>query len=219
MDRRYGCPRCGAPVRSPDRSDPAATGASPDDLWWCQADGFVDPLVPAVEPSVDVLLDHLSSSTYPTWLPWPLPVGWSVAGVASVGVSRRTGSVVALSGPDPLDGPGDLLVVCEDPGTGLGCRLAGVKGPDPGPEIRLAEPHTRVQVNGHATPLWWIGSARDRDVLVGEASGRWLWLVAWPATSGVLVHERWQLVDLHDIVAELELVPLTGLSERLPGVA
>ncbi len=219
MNRRYGCPRCGAPVSSLDRPGPPAVEAASRDLWWCEADGLVDPLMPAVEPSVHVLLDHLTTSPYPTWLPWPLPEGWSVAGVTSAGLTRRTASVAALSGPDPLGGPGDLLVVCEDPGTGLGCRLAGVAGPDPGPEIRPTEPHTRVQVDGHATPLWWVGSPRDRDVLVGEAGGRWLWLVAYPATSGVLVHDRWQLVDLHDLVSELELVPLTGLCGRLLGVA
>lgn len=218
MDHRYACPRCGAAVRAPDpRGDPVDPGAAPVELWWCEADGLVAPLVPALDPSVHALLDHLSTSTHPTWLPWPLPQGWSVAGAASVGITRRTASVLALSGPDPLGGLGDLLVICEEPGTGLGSRLAGVDGPDPGPEIRHVEPHTRVQVDGHATPLWWVGSQRDRDVLVGEAGGAWLWLVAWPATSGVLVHDRWALVDLHDLVAELEVVPLTGLSERLPG--
>jgi hypothetical protein len=73
-------------------------------------------------------------------------------------------------------------------------------------------------VDGHATALWWLAVSQDRDVLVGEASGRWLWLITWPATSGVLVHDQWQLVDMHDLLAELEIVPLTGLSSRLPGV-
>ncbi len=227
MERRYTCPRCGAPVQAtqPDRewtwrdepAWPEPSPASDDGLWWCQTDGAVAPYVPAHEPTVHALLDHLSGSSLPTWLPWPLPEGWSVAGVASVGPTRRTASVAALSGPDPLGGPGDLLVVCEEPGTGLGSRLAGVPGPDPGPQLRHVAPQARLQVDGRATALWWVGADRDRDVLVGEASGCWLWLVAWPATSGALVHEGWHLVDLHDLTAELDLIPLTGLCERLPG--
>lgn len=216
----YGCPRCGAPVRPITDPDLGGTSPAPDpDSWWCEADGVVAPLLPAQEPSVHALLEHLTASSYPSWVPWPLPQGWSVAGAAAVGLRRRTASVLAVSGPDPLGGLGDLLVICEEPGTGLGARLAGVDGPDPGPHLRHLEPHTRVQVDGHATPLWWLAVSQDRDVLVGEATGRWLWLITWPATSGVLVHDQWQLVDMHDLLAELEVIPLTGLSTRLPDVA
>ena len=218
---RYTCPRCGGPVRGSAAGDgggdhDSASQQGDADAWWCDTDGLVPPLVPAEEPSVHAVLAHLSTSTYPSWVPWPLPAGWSVAGATSVGLNRRVASVVALSGPDPLGGLGDQLVVCEEPGTGLGACLAGVDGPDPGPLLRHLDPHTRVQVDGRAAPLWWLATQHDRDVLVGEAGGRWLWLISWPATSGVLVHDQWQLVDLHDLTAELELVPLTGLSERLP---
>jgi len=63
--------------------------------------------------------------------------------------------------------------------------------------------------------MWWIGGANDRDVFVGEASGRWLWIVAWPATAGALVHEGLPLVDLRDLMGQLEMIPLTGLCPRL----
>jgi len=210
----YGCPRCGAPVRPSTEVDLGRAAAADRDSWWCESDGLVAPLVPAREPSVHALLEHLTASSHPSWVPWPLPHGWSVAGAASVGLVRRTASVLAMSGPDPLGGLGDLLVVCEEAGTGLGARLAGVEGPDPGLHLRHLEPHTRLQVDGHATPLWWLGG-RDRDVFVGEASGRWLWLITWPATSGAIIRDGLMLADLHDLVAQLEMIPLNGLSTRL----
>ena len=73
-----------------------------------------------------------------------------------------------------------------------------------------------MTVTGHPTPLWHLRAPDDRAVYVGEASGCWLWLVGWPglATAAVLL-EATTLVDLSTIVAELDLVPLSGLSPRL----
>lgn len=48
-------------------------------------------------------------------------------GGASAG-DERTGAratAVALAGPSPLGGPADLVLVAEEPGVGLGARLAG----------------------------------------------------------------------------------------------
>lgn len=74
----------------------------------------------------------------PLWCPWPLPPGWTLTGVAYAG-DDRTGvraTAVACAGPAPLGGgPADLVFVAEEPGVGLGTRLAGLTGPDPGPEL------------------------------------------------------------------------------------
>ena len=78
----------------------------------------------------------------PVWLPWPLPLGWLVAGFAGVG-DERTGvraCAVALAGPNPLGGPADMVVVAEEPGIGLGAALAGLDSVDPGAGFGSAPP-------------------------------------------------------------------------------
>ena len=169
------------------------------------------------DPSVHVLLSHVSAAPVPTWLPWPMPRLWSVSGVGRVVDHSTVATVLALSGPDPLGGPGDLLLVAEEPGVGLGARYAGLDSSDPGPVVASRPADARVVVGGHPTPLWFVEADDDRQVCVGEASGRWLWVIAWPplAVSAVLM-EASRLVDLRDLVGELDLVPLTGLSSRLP---
>jgi hypothetical protein len=70
-------------------------------------------------------------------MPWPLPVGWLFTGVAYAGDDRHGGraTAVACSGPGPLGGMGELILVAEELGVGLGARYAGVDGPDPGPYL------------------------------------------------------------------------------------
>jgi hypothetical protein len=126
------------------------------------------------------------------------------------------GTVLALSGTDPLGGPGDLVLVAEEPGVGLGAHYAGLVSPDPGPVVVARPADARITVGGHPTPLWFVDSGDDRQVCVGEAGGCWFWLVAWPplAAAAVLM-EAPTVVDLRRLVGELELLPLTGLSPRL----
>ena len=201
------CPRCGAPV-VPDLD---AAG-----VWTCGRHGPVPPLHGFAEPTVHVLLDHVARAAFPTWLPWPPPTSWSVTGVGRVGDPRTAATVLACSGPDPLGQPGDLLVVAEEPGTGLGAGYAGLEGSDPGPEMLARTSDAKVVVGGHPTPLWHVGGPDDRETYVGEASGRWLWVLGWPklATAAVLL-EATTLVDLADLVGELDVVPLSGLCARL----
>jgi len=202
----WQCPRCGVPVRQ-----------LADSSWWCGTDGAVVPLGEVEEPSILAMLRHLGGLAFPTWLPWPMPTHWSLAGVARAGDTDVQATVSAFVAPDPLSGVADLVVVCEEPGVGLGARFAGAPGVDVGREISGSPASTRVSVDGHSTPLWWVGGGTDRDVFVGEASGRWLWLVAWPASAGVLIAEVDALVDLRDLASQLELIPLSGRSQRLPG--
>lgn len=205
MDVPWRCPRCSTPVRRDG-----------DGRWWCELDGDVAAVAPPVEPTVHSLLGHLSQVLAPTWLPWPIPAQWSLSGVgwAADGDGDVQATVTACSGPDIISGLADLLIVCEEPAVGLGARYAGVPGLDVGAQVIGTPPAVHVDVAGRATPLWWLGG-QDRDVFVGEASGRWLWLITWPATSGAVIHDGLQLVDLHDLMAQLEMIPLSGLSTRL----
>jgi hypothetical protein len=132
MRRAPGCPRCGGPVREPSAWSSA---------WQCDLHGEVHPLRAVHSPSPAGLDGLLRGAAVPAWLPWPLPPGWLVTGFASAG-DERTGSracVVSLSGPNPVGGPGDLLLVSEDLGVGLGAWLAGVLWPDTA-GLLLAEP-------------------------------------------------------------------------------
>lgn len=205
MDALWRCPRCTLLVTKDKQG-----------RWWCPTDGEVAAVAPPVEPSVYALLDHLSQVAAPTWVPWPMPAQWSLAGVgwAAGPFGDVQAATTALTGPDVISGLADLIIACEEPGVGLGARYAGVPGLDVGTEVNGAPPAVHVEVAGRATPLWWLGG-RDRDVFVGEASGRWLWLVTWPATSGAIIRDGLRLVDLHDLVAQLEMIPLNGLSTRL----
>ena len=194
------CPRCGGAVRPPDMMHTE---------WRCDADGAVLPMhVPVhIGPEiVDTVRGKMAASdkTAPLWCPWPLPPGWTVTGVAWIGDDRNgiRGSVVACSGPAPLHGgPADLLIVAEEPGVGLGTRLAGIPGPDPGPFVENechGTPHAKVKAAGWPTSLWAVKSAEDRCAHVGEAKGCWLYLIAWPAGAGYLLAEDLTLVDLVD---------------------
>jgi hypothetical protein len=164
---------------------------------------------------VHALLTHITESQLPTWLPWPMPASWSVSGVGRAGDGDEQATVLACSGPDPLSGDADLVLVCEEPGVGLGAYYAGAQGLDVGRQISGFPAATRVQVGQHATPLWWVGERDDRDVHVGEASGRRPWIVAWPATAGAIIRSGLTFVDLKTLIGQLDVIPLSGLSRRL----
>ena len=154
------------------------------------------------------LAEHAVVLDVPVWAPWPLPAGWVVTGHGHVGeVTRARATVFACSGPNPLGGTADMLVVAEEPGTGLGSRFAGLATPDPGPGFNHGSPHVKATVGGHPTSLWCVPSAAvDRAVYAGEAAGRWLWLVLHPETAGALTMEEIVLADVRDLGREVELL-------------
>jgi hypothetical protein len=202
------CPRCSARLDAPSLRHSG---------WTCQEHGDVPPfhartVVPSAE-SVDWLVARTS---VPLWCPWPLPPGWLVTGTAHAG-DDRTGAratVLALSGPAPLGGTGELLLVAEELGVGLGAHLAGLPGPDAGPVSERTAPHARVQAAGHPTALWSVDVTEDRAAYVGEALGYWLWAILWPDTAGLLVQDHLALVDLRDSGHRLDL-PFGAPSPRL----
>ena len=112
------CPRCGGPV-----TEPSAWSSG----WRCQWHGVVYPLRPAYLPVPDGLKGLLRDAVLPVWLPWPLPDNWLVTGFAGAGDDRdgTRACVVALSGPNPVGGLGEMLLVSEEMGVGLGAWLAG----------------------------------------------------------------------------------------------
>src|SRR5262249_46146894 len=146
-------------------------------------------------------------------------VGWLFTGVACAGDDRSGGraTAVACSGPGPLGGVGELVLVAEELGVGLGARYAGIRGPDPGSDLNVTEPpQTKVLAAGRPTPLWLVsGAPDDRAVFAGEAYGLWLWAVVWPEQSGLLMYEELVLTDLRDAGAEVDLLPCGALSPRI----
>jgi hypothetical protein len=179
----------------------------------------VHPLQPVIPPSVEALSVVVHRTQVPVWMPWPLPVGWLFTGVASAGDDRTGGkaTAVACSGPGPLGGVGEMLLVAEELGVGLGARYAGIDGPDPGPYMNVEKPpQVKVLAAGRPTPMWHVpGSPDDRAVFAGEARGLWVWAIVWPEQTGLLMYDELVLTDLRDVGAEVDLVPCGALSPRI----
>lgn len=201
------CPRCGGPVRAPSAWSSA---------WQCRTHGAVHPLRIVRRPSAVGLSGLLRRAVVSAWLPWPLPMGWLVTGFAGAGDERSgvRGCVVALSGPNPVGGPAEMLLISEELGVGLGARFAGLDGPDPGGDFAAGPPAAAVRFGNHEFPLWNV-EAQDRAAFAGEVMGSWLWLVLWPDTAGVLLVEPMELRDLRDPGQQLDL-PFGAPSPRLP---
>ncbi len=201
------CPRCGGPLRAPGLWSSA---------WQCDEHGSVPPLQPVLRPGAEMLENLRAKAAAPLWMPWPLPARWVVTGFAYAG-DDRTGAVatvVGCSGPAPLGGAADLLLVAESPGVGLGARLAGLRGPDPGEGFDDCPPHAKLDAAGHPTPMWNVEAGADVAVYVGEAKAAWIWALLWPAAAGVLLLENFGLRDLTERSNGAD-VPFVALMPRL----
>lgn len=213
-----GCPRCPTPV--------ARVGEAGS--WACPDHGPVRPLWQPSEATYDGFVAHLDQAgAFPTYLPWPLSPGWEVTDFAVVGDERgASATLTCVSGPSELDGPVDVLLVAEEVGVGLGARVAGTPGGDPGAGLGEGPPDARLRIDNQPMPLWSLSTWTsehdqapggrhverdwDRSVLVGEAAGRWLWLVMRPASAILLLHEEWQLRDVSGLGMALVEVPFGG---------
>jgi hypothetical protein len=189
------CPRCRGPLTAPNVWSSA---------WTCAAHGEVCPLRPPHRPCREGLDAVRAQARVPVWVPWPPPLGWLVTGFADAGDERSGGRAVAvaLSGPSPVGGPADLIIVAEEPGIGLGASYAGLAGPDPGRGFGAATPAARVHVGGRPLPLWAPPGARTA-AFAGEALGNWLWIVLWPVSAGALMLEDLILRDLRETDLDL----------------
>jgi hypothetical protein len=153
----------------------------------------------------------------PLWVTAPLPADWVVSGVGSAG-DERTGAVatvLAMSGPAPLGGPAEFLLVAEEPGIGLGAAYAGLPGPDPGEAFDADAPHARMEAAGHDTAMWSLPTRDGCAAYVGEGKGLWLWAVLWPVEAGLLLLEEFQLDDLREWPSRIDALPFGALSPRL----
>jgi hypothetical protein len=202
------CPRCGGAVHEPSVWSSA---------WQCDVHGEVHPLRMVYSPSAEGLGGLLRGVAVPVWLPWPLPRGWLVTGFAGAGDERSgtRGCIVALSGPNPVGGPGEMLLVSEELGVGLGAGCAGLDGPDPGSNFAAGPSQGSVRFGNHEFPLWHVDTP-GRAAFAGEVMGSWLWLILWPDTAGMLLVEPLELRDLRDPGQDLDL-PFGARSPRLPG--
>ncbi|RJS46658.1 DUF6758 family protein [Nocardioides cavernaquae] len=200
-----GCPRCSASV----------SGAAED--WECPEHGPVTPLWRPAEASYDAFVEHLSlAESFPTYLPWPLGPGWQVTDFGTVGTpGRARASFSAVTGTSDLDGPVEVLLVAEEPGVGLGARVARTRHSDPGTEIAGRQPEARLRLGSTSVPLWSISThdtdaELDRSVLAGEAEGRWLWVVLRPASAILLMSDAWKLADASEFGPHLVATPFGG---------
>lgn len=170
-------------------------------------------------PGMEALEHLLKIAKVPAWMPRGLSGGWVCSGFAYAG-EERTGSrasVTSMTGPSPLGGAAELMVVAEEPGVGLGARHAGIAGPDPGDGFDAGPPDAKVEAAGHPTALWSVPTAGDCAAFVGEAKGLWLWVVVRPASAGVLLYDSLVVDDLRDGYLPAELV-FGSLSPRLADV-
>jgi hypothetical protein len=184
--------------------------------WDCERHGPVHPVHVVARPAPEALWKVAHGCGVPLWAPLPLLPGWTVTGLASAGDERgpAKATVLALTGPSPLGGPADLLLVAEEPGVGLGARFAGLEEIDPG-LAAVGQPDAKVAAAGHPTALWRSPSADDRAAFVGEAMGVWLWAVLWPPAAELVLLEHVALHDLRDVAHQSVDLPIGAPSPRL----
>jgi hypothetical protein len=208
------CPRCGSDLRAPGLWSSA---------WQCPNHGSVPPYHVLGRGGLEGIEHVVGRAKVPVWMAHGLSPGWVCSGVGYAGDDRdgARAIVTSLSGPSPLGGPADILLVAEEPGVGLGARYAGVTGPDPGVGLASAPPDAKVEIAGHPTALWSLSLNRDCAAFVGEAKGLWLWAIVCPAAAGVLMYDALSLEDLRDGYAEAELAfgTVSPLLAEVPPVA
>ncbi len=213
MPLAASCPRCTSPV-----TGEGATFA-------CSLHGRIEPLWRPDEADYDSFAELVGrSDDLPTYLPWPMSPGWSIADFGCVGTDRVRATVTTTVGNSDLDGHVEVTIVSEDPGTGLGARCAGTTYDDPGPQISIGPPAIRVRAGGRTVPMWLVddladesgtGQATEEDLLAravfaGEADGRWLWLVMKPGSAALLLQDDWLLADVTGFGPEALEMPFGG---------
>jgi hypothetical protein len=209
------CPRCTSPITGEGES------------FACTVHGPIEPLWRPVEADYDSFADLVGrSDDLPTYLPWPMSPGWSIADFGCVGIGKRVRATVTTTvGTSDLDGEVEVTIVSEEPGIGLGARCAGTTYDDPGPQISNGPPSIHVRAGGRTVPLWLVEDTRPhtetapgtpdddllaRAVFAGEADGRWLWLVMKPASAALLLHDDWLLADVTGFGPEALEMPFGG---------
>jgi hypothetical protein len=198
------CPRCTQPVVDGATEIQCSEHGAQPVLWRPTASSY-DDFAAQLQLAGD----------FPTLLPWPMSPGWAVTDFGVVVGEQALASVTCCSGTSQLDGPVDVLVVAEEPGVGLGARVAGLAGPDAGHAIGEGAAPVKVRIGSLAVPLWPVSTSAvdpefDRSVFVGEAEGRWLWVVLRPASAMLLLRDDWILRDVSAVGPPLLEMPFGG---------
>jgi hypothetical protein len=169
-----------------------------------------------VDPFAAVIGGEINALPTPLWAPWPVPEGWTFAGLAhGDGEASEEATVAAWVGTDPFGDPAEMLLVCEELGAGVGSYFAGLEVSYPSSDVGQGPPHARFSIDSRPVPLWAVEARDDRAVFAGEAAGRWLWVIMYPAEAGTIVVQPLQLVDARLLGAELSVLPVGELSPRL----
>lgn len=230
-----GCPRCPTPVA---RVGEGGSWACPDHgpvrpLWrpaqpsydgfvahLDQADGFPTylpwPLSPGWEVTDFAVVGDERGATAtltcvsgPSELDGPVDV-LVVAEEAGVGLGARC---AGTSGGDPGtevgDGPPAARLRIGSQPVPLwpvaSWHTTGEPFPGTGSSVTGGGPDGPVDTAAAALNGEW-----DRSVVVGEAAGRWLWLVLRPASAILLLNDEWQLRDVSGLGMALVEVPFGG---------
>jgi hypothetical protein len=199
------CPRCPSSVVTADGG------------YRCARHGVVEPFWRPATADYDSFAEVIGRfGDLPTYLPWPMSPGWSVADFGYVGPpARPRASVTTTAGSSDLDGHVEVSVVNEEPGVGLGARCAGSTAVDPGEQVGRGQAAVRVRAGGRAVPMWPVEPDADDDLLArsvfaGEIDGRWLWLVLRPASAALLLRDEWLLADATGFGPEAIEIPFGG---------
>jgi Family of unknown function (DUF6758) len=200
------CPRCTTPLEG--------DGAE----FTCARHGSVVPLWRSATSDYTTFAEVVRrAAELPTYLPWPMSPGWSIADFGCVAADQgpALATVTTTTGASALDGEVEVTVVTEEPGVGLGSRVAGAATADPGVAVGQGAASIRVRVDARPVPMWVLPSSDDDDLLalaafVGEAGGRWLWLVMRPASAALLLRDDWLLADASGFGPEAIEMPFGG---------
>ncbi len=200
------CPRCTTPF----------SGEGAD--FACTEHGAVVPLWRSATADYSTFADVMQRATgMSTYLPWPMSPGWTIAdfGCVAGGDGPALATFTTTVGVSSLDGEVEVTLVAEEPGVGLGARCAGTGSADPGDAVRAGPASVRLRVGSHPVAMWAVPSndadeVLARSVFVGEAAGRWLWLVMRPASAALLLRDEWLLADTTGFGPEALEIPFGG---------
>jgi hypothetical protein len=199
------CPRCTSPV------------TETDDGVVCRKHGSITPLWRPDVADYAAFAELVGRvGDLPTYLPWPMSPGWTIADFGCVAsATKATATVTTTVGTSDLDGPVEVTIVSEDSGVGLGARCAGTPYDDPGEQVGHGPHAIHVRAGGRTVPMWAVDPRDDDDLLAksvfaGEADGRWLWLVVRPASAALLLRDEWLLADVTGFGPEALEMPFGG---------
>lgn len=201
------CPRCPSSI------------SEEGEKYFCAEHGPVPPLWRPPEASYDSFAEVVRrAGSMPTYLPWPMSPGWSIADFGCVCDRRTLATVTTTTGTSDLDGPVEITVVTEDPGVGLGSRCAGTPYVDPGDQVGTGPHDIHVRAGGLPVLMWAVDAddeeLLEKSVFAGEADGRWLWLVVRPASAALLLRDEWLFADVSGFGPEALEMPFGGPRPR-----